>query len=488
MFALHTGASGLGTYGEAMTVVGANIANVNTLGFKSSRVNFEDMLATNLSGVKGRIGKGVQLGAVQADFTQGSLTPSTMVTDMALDGIGFFTLKDQGGRTFYTRAGNFQYDKDGFLVSQDGAAVQVRDLDPQSGDTIGFPHQAKLVGLNSPPKATGDGANRSGIKLVANLNSEADAPKVPFDPTNVQHDMYNFSSTVTVYDENGGAHVVNVVFRKLPDRAPQIDPATGQEVPGSGLKNKWAWYGVSDAAEFGGTPGVLVATSGGFLNFTENGRLLNATAGRFVQTAPGQVGANGEIIPPGPPQLVEAPLSGATPVPQITLPFANSPLVVGVDFGQGSNPDDPGDQRNGLEGLTQFATESKVFHIGADGYKAGSLEDIEVSRDGVIIGHFDNGTNRNLYKIALTRFASPENLLRKGEGLFEESLQSGRPVAGNANDGVFGAVRSQNLERSNVDLAKEFVRMIETQRAFQANAKSVTTSDEMLSDLVAMKR
>ena len=488
MFALHTGASGLGTYGEAMTVVGANIANVNTLGFKSSRVNFQDMLATNLSGVKGRIGKGVQLGSVQADFAQGSMTPSTMVTDMALDGTGFFTLKDKTGHTFYTRAGNFQYDKDGALVSQDGSYVQVRDLDPQSGETMGFSHQAKLVGMTAPPKATGDGANRSGIKLVANLNAEADAPKVPFDPTNVQHDMYNFSTTVNVFDENGGEHVVNVMFRKLPDRPPQIDPATGQEVPGSGQRNKWAWYGVSDAKEFGGTPGVLVATSGGFLNFNASGRLLNSTAGRFVQTAPGQVGPDGQIIPPGPPQLAEAPLSGATPVPQITLPFAGTPLIVGVDFGLGSNPDDPGDQRNGLEGVTQFASESKTFHVAADGFKAGSLEDIEVTRDGMIIGHFDNGAHRNLYKIALTRFASPESLLRKGEGLFEESLQSGRPVQGNANDGVFGSVRSQNLERSNVDLAKEFVRMIETQRAFQANAKSVTTSDEMLSDLVAMKR
>jgi len=488
MFALHTGASGLGTYGEAMTVVGANISNVNTLGFKSSRVNFEDMLATNLSGVKGRIGKGVQLGAVQADFTQGSLTPSTMVTDMALDGIGFFTLKDPSGRTFYTRAGNFQYDKDGFLVSQDGSYVQVRDLDPNSGDTIGFPHSAKLVGVTSPPKATGDGSNRSGVKIVANLDAEAAAPIVPFDPTNVQHDMYNFSTTVTVFDENGGEHVLNVIFRKLPDTPPQIDPGTGQEIPGTGQRNRWAWYGVSDAAEFNGTPGVLVATSGGFLNFTDNGRLLSATAGRFVQPAPGAVGPDGQIIPPGPPQLVEAPLSGTTPVPQITLPFADAPLIVGVDFGLGSNPDDPGDQRNGLEGLTQFAAESKTFHIGADGYKAGSLEDIEISREGVIVGRFDNGSNRNLYKIALTRFASPENLLRRGEGLFEESLQSGRPVQGNANDGVFGSIRSQNLERSNVDLAKEFVRMIETQRAFQANAKSVTTSDEMLADLVAMKR
>jgi flagellar hook protein FlgE len=488
MFALHSGASGLNTYGEAMTVAGSNIANVNTLGYKSSRVNFQDLLATSLSGMKGRIGKGVRLGSVQADFSQGNLTPTTMATDLAMDGLGFFTVRDALGKTYYTRAGNFQFDKEGFLVNPDGQFLMVRDLDPQSGATVGFPHSAKLLGLNSPPKATGDGANRSGVKVAANLNAEAEVPNVPFDPTNVQTDMYNFSTTVTVHDQNGGEHVLNVVFRRMPDIPPQIDPATGQEIPGTGSRNRWAWYAVSDAAEFGGTPGVLVSTSGGFLRFTDNGRLLSATNGRFVQPAPGAVGPEGQIIPPGPPQLVEAPLQGTVPVPQATLPFADVPLVVGLDFGEGSNPDDPADQRTGLDGVTQFSAESKVYKIEADGFKAGALEEIEITRDGAIVGHFDNGANRPLFKITLTRFASQENLLRRGEGLFEESLGSGRPIQGNANDGVFGSIRSQNLERSNVDLAKEFVSMIETQRAFQANAKSIATSDEMLSDLVAMKR
>jgi flagellar hook protein FlgE len=488
MFALHTGASGLNTYGEAMTVVGANIANVNTLGYKSNRVNFQDLLATSLSGVRGRIGKGVKMGSVQADFTQGNLTPSTMITDLAVDGQGFFTVRDPIGRTYYTRAGNFQFDKEGFLVNPEGAYLQVRDIDEETGETSGFPHATKLIGLNAPPKATGDGTGRSGVKVSANLNAEAEIPAVPFDPTNVQADMYNFSTTVTVHDQNGGEHVLNVVFRKIQDRPPQIDPATGQEIPGSGSRNQWNWYAVSDASEFGGTPGVLVSTSGGFLRFTDNGRMLEATNGRFVQPAPGQVGPDGQLIPPGPPQLIEAPLQGTTPIPQATLPFADIPLVVGLDFGEGSNPDDPADQRTGLDGITQFAAESKVSKIESDGYKAGSLEDIEITRDGVIVGHFDNGTNRSLSKIMLTRFAANESLLRRGEGLFEESLASGRAIQGNANDGTFGSIRSQNLERSNVDLAKEFVKMIETQRAFQANAKSITTSDEMLADLVAMKR
>lgn len=488
MFALKTGASGLTTYGEAMTVVGSNIANVNTLAYKSSRVNFQDILATSIGGVNTKIGKGVRIGSIQPDFSQGNLTPTSMMTDLAIDGEGFFTVRDELGRTFYTRAGNFQFDKEGFLVTPNGSFLLVRDVDPATEQATGLPHAAKLLGFNSPPEATGDGTERSGVNLRVNLDAESELREVQFDPTNVQAEMYNFSTTVTVHDQNGGEHVMNIVFRKQADVPAQIDPATGQEIPGTGVRNRWAWYAVSDAAEFGGTPGVLVATSGGFLNFTDNGRLIDATNGRFVQPAPGAIGPDGQLIPPGPPVLIEQPLQVGFDVPQATLPYENLPLVVGLDFGEGSNPDDPTDLRTGLEGFTQFSGDSKVFSLDADGFQAGSLEDIEITRDGVVVGRFDNGNNRPLFRIMLTRFISEQNLLRRGETLFEESLTSGQPINGNANEGAFGAVRAQNLERSNVNLATEFVSMIETQRAFQANAKSITTSDEMMADLVALKR
>lgn len=267
MFALHTGASGLGAYGEGMTVIGANISNVSTVGYKSTRANFQDLLATNIAGVSGKLGKGVQLGSVQADFSQGNLMPTSLTTDLAIDGDGFFTLRDGLGRTFYTRAGNFQFDREGFLVNPDNAFLMVRDVDPITGEVTGFPHAIKALGLNSPPEPTGDGSNRTGINIVANLNAEVAIPDVQFDPTNVQPDMFNFSTAVSVVDQNGGEHTMNVVFRRQPDQPPQFDPATGLAIPGTGVKNLWTWYAVSDAAEFQGTPNVLVATSGGFLTF-----------------------------------------------------------------------------------------------------------------------------------------------------------------------------------------------------------------------------
>ncbi len=200
------------------------------------------------------------------------------------------------------------------------------------------------------------------------------------------------------------------------------------------------------------------------------------------------MGPDGQLIPPGPPVLIEQPLAVNVDVPQVTLPFTLNPQVIGFNFGQGSNPLDPADDRTGLDGMTQFAAKSKMVNLEVDGRKSGALESIDIDGEGVITGNFDNGTIRPLYRMFLSKFVNPAGLLRMGDNEFTESLTSGKAISGHPNDGAFGGVRARNLEKSNVDLATEFVSMIETQRAFQANAKGVTTSDEMLADLVAMKR
>ena len=488
MFALNTGASGLNSFGEAMTVVGSNIANVNTVGYKSTRVNFQDLLATQVRGTAQVVGKGVTIASVQGDFSQGSLESSTKITDLALEGEGFFTLRDEIGRTSYSRAGNFELDENGILIAPSGEKLMVRDVDQTTGQAVGLAKSAKIVGLTSPPRATGDGTDGTGVVISANLNSEATVPNVPFDPTNVQSEMYNFSTTTTLYDIRGGEHVMNVVFRKLPDAPPQIDAGTGQPIPGTGGRNRWQWYAVFNASEFGGTPDQMVAVGGGVLKFADNGRLLESTNGQFVQAAPGQVGPDGQIIPPGPPQLVEVPVGDGAATPQIVVPFFEEPQTIGLNFGAGSDPADPNDTRTGLDGITQFSAESKVLRLETDGFRAGNLESIDIEQDGTIAGRFDNGSILPVYELVLTRFANEGGLLRQGDNKFSESINSGRPIIGKANDGGFGGIRPRNLEKSNVDLSTEFVRMIETQRAFQANAKTISTSDEMMADLVNIKR
>lgn len=488
MFALFTGASGLNAFGEAMSVVGSNIANVNTVGYKSNRVNFQDMLATGVRGTRQKIGKGVNIVSAQANFSQGSLESTTQITDMALEGAGFFVLRNSFGNLSYTRAGNFKFNEEGFLVSQNDKQVMTRQVNPTTGEAIGFSIPAKLIGLNDPPEATGDGTNDTGVKVQGNLNAEATPPAIPFDPTNVQSDMFNFQTALTVVDDRGGEHVLNVVFRKLPDVAPQINAATGAPIPGTGARNQWQWYVVVPGQDVGAPPGNQIAVGGGFLKFTDNGRLLQATNGTFIPSAVGAVGADGQIIPPGPPVLIEQPLGVNIDVPQVTLPFLQNPQVVGFNFGQGSNPLDPGDDRTGLDGFTQFASKSVMLNLEVDGHKSGVLESIDINQEGTIMGTFDNGSLRPLFRISTSKFVNPHGLLRLGDNEFQESLTSGKAITGHPNDKPFGGLRARNLEKSNVDLATEFVRMIETQRAFQANAKGVTASDEMMADLVAMKR
>ena len=488
MVGLRTGASGLTSYGEAMTVVGSNIANVNTVGYKGNRVNFQDLLATSVRGTRNKIGKGVRISSVQADFNPGSMEGSSRILDMALEGDGFFTLRDKNNRVFYTRAGNFELDEKGFLVTVNGLNVLMRDVDPVTGEVQGIPKPVQLIGLNDPPRATGDGTDNTGILLAANVNFEAALPEVQFDPTNVQPEMYNNATAVTVIDERGGEHVVNVVFRKLPDGPAAIDPTTGAPIPGTGTKNQWQWYLVVNASDVGGEPNRQIAVGGGFLKFADNGRLLETTNGTFVPPGPAQVGPQGQIIPPGPPVLVERALEQGSDVPQVTVFFTDNPQTIGINLGAGSNPNDPTDERTGLEGITAFASQFGILKLEADGNRPGQLENFEINNQGIVTGFFDNGEVRALHRAFLTRFVNNPGLQRAGDNRFVETQDSGKAITGNPGEGKFGGLKSRNLEKSNVDLSTEFVRMIETQRAFQANAKVITTGDEMLADLVNLKR
>jgi flagellar hook protein FlgE len=186
--------------------------------------------------------------------------------------------------------------------------------------------------------------------------------------------------------------------------------------------------------------------------------------------------------------LVERALDQDVGVPQATVFFTETPQTIGLNLGTGSNPNDPADERTGLEGVTAFASEFKILKLEADGRKPGQLENFEIDNQGIITGFFDNGTIRPMHRLFMTRFVNPPGLQRAGDNRFVATRLAGEAITGNAGEGNFGGVKARNLEKSNVDLSTEFVRMIETQRAFQSNAKVITTGDEMLSDLVNLKR
>ena len=488
---LNTGASGVKTQGKTMQVVGNNIANVNTFGFKSNKVAFEDLMgnAWPQGATFTKASNGVKIGGVQMDHSQGAFETTTLSTDLAIAGGGFFTIVNPStGKESYTRNGQFSYDKEGFLSTLRGGRIQALKVDRITGVSKGIPGALQVLGLVDAPQPTGTGHKGTGIKLAANLDANASVKDVPVDPTNVLDNMYNFATSTTVYDALGNSHTATVAMRKRPDLPEQIDPGTGQPIAGTGVSNQWEYYVMFDGSSLGQVPGTMVAVGGGFMQFTDDGKLIAATGGSF-EAQPGGVDEDGQPLPAGPPRLIPQPVDPDTGVPQFAIPFGGgAPLVIGLHLGDGFNPDDPTDPRSGLDGITQFAGHYNVLRTSADGNPAGILESIFLEDNGTVNGVFDAGYTRAIGRIVLTKFDNPGKLAQVGENMLVETLGSGKKVTAEPGTAGFGEIRSKSLEQSNVDLSQEFVKMVETQRAFQASAKTVTTSDEMIQDLINMKR
>ena len=488
---LNTGASGVKTHGKTMQVVGNNIANVNTFGFKRNNVAFEDLMgnAWPQGASFTEASNGVKIGAVEMDYSQGAFESTSLTTDMAIAGGGFFTVVSPStNKESYTRNGQFSYDKEGFLSTLRGGRIQALKVDRITGESKGIPGALQVLGLVDAPQPTGTGIKGTGMKLAANLDANASVKDVPVDPTNVTDNMYNFATSTTVYDALGNTHAATVAMRKRPDLPEQIDPGTGQPIAGTGVSNQWEYYVMFDGASLGQVPGTMVAVGGGFMQFTDDGKLIAATGGSF-EAQPGGVDPDGNPLPGGPPRLIPQPVDPDTGVPQFAIPFGGgAPLVIGINLGEGFNPDDPTDPRSGLDGITQFAGSYNVLRTSADGNPAGTLESIFLEDNGTVNGMFDAGYTRSIGRLVLTKFDNPGKLAQVGENMLVETLGSGKKVTGEAGTAGLGEIRSKSLEQSNVDLSQEFVKMVETQRAFQASAKTVTTSDEMIQDLINMKR
>ncbi|MBC8220835.1 MAG: flagellar hook protein FlgE [Proteobacteria bacterium] len=488
---LNTGASGVKTHGKTMQVVGNNIANVNTFGFKRNNVAFEDLMgnAWPQGASFTEASNGVKIGAVEMDYSQGAFESTALTTDMAIAGGGFFTVVSPStNKESYTRNGQFSYDKEGFLSTLRGGRIQALKVDRITGESKGIPGALQILGLVDAPQPTGTGIKGTGMKLAANLDANASVKDVPVDPTNVTDNMYNFATSTTVYDALGNTHAATVAMRKRPDLPEQIDPGTGQPIAGTGVSNQWEYYVMFDGASLGQIPGTMVAVGGGFMQFTDDGKLIAATGGSF-EAQPGGVDPDGNPLPGGPPRLIPQPVDPDTGVPQFAIPFGGgAPLVIGINLGEGFNPDDPTDPRSGLDGITQFAGSYNVLRTSADGNPAGTLESIFLEDNGTVNGMFDAGYTRSIGRLVLTKFDNPGKLAQVGENMLVETLGSGKKVTGEAGTAGLGEIRSKSLEQSNVDLSQEFVKMVETQRAFQASAKTVTTSDEMIQDLINMKR
>lgn len=408
MRSLYAGVSGLRNHQVRMDVIGNNIANVNTVGFKAGRVTFEEAFAQTVrgpgagnTGIGGtnpaQVGLGMNIGSIDMLFGQGNLENTGRVTDLAIQGDSFFVVSD-GEQNFYTRAGNFDLDAQGRLVANNGYVVQGRQsVAGELTDTVG--DIVLPFGQRASAEATAT------MQITGNLDAAAEDGDVR-------------ETTMTVFDEQGGQHEVTVTFTK------------------NGANT---WDFAIDASE-----GTVNGGDTGTLTFNDDGTLIGPESIDFDFTPDG-FGTN---------------------------------QVVTLDFGTADT----------IDGLSQFSSASTAVLSEQDGYTMGDLQQISVDQFGIISGAFTNGTTLVLGQVALADFNNPSGLFRAGDNMYAPSNNSGSAVINYAGEGSQSVVTSGALEMSNVDLAQEFTNMITAQRGFQSNARVITTSDEMLQELVSLKR
>jgi flagellar hook protein FlgE len=426
--ALFAGVSGISSNGNAMNIIGDNIANANTVGFKSSRAVFFDLLSADVGGTK--IGLGSRLASSDRLFVQGGVETTNSATDMAIQGHGLFILKDAQGGTFYSRAGEFSVDKDGNLANPAGLAVQGIKLDANGNPTSGLTNIVINQVVVSP-------AETSEIQLAANLDATASTPTaaIPADAAGTEDTPANwfagsnFSTVVTVYDSLGQGHDLTYLFRK------------------TGTANQWDYRVVANSNEItGGTAGDL--------------QQINGAGGQLVFNSDGTL------------QLASTTITAVGP----------------IAWADGANPQTIAAADVLFNGTTQFALPSSISQINQDGSQSGILKGINIGNDGVITGQFTSGGTQPLFRIALGDFANPQGLEHVGNSLYLQSPDSGAVLVGSPGDGSFGSVLSGSLELSTVDLATEFVKMVTTQRGFQASSRTITVTDTLLEEVANLKR
>ena len=424
---IRTAIGGLNAAQTDLSTTANNIANASTSGFKSSRTEFADLFTAGSAGVEP--GAGVRVSGIVQNFSQGDLAATGNSLDLGVNGNGFFMVRTGDGSNAYTRAGAFQLDREGFLANGSGDRLQTYKYVDGRFET-GVPTTLQ-VARTSPAQAT------SNVELAFNLPaSGATQPAVAFDPT--RPESYNFSSATTVYDSQGGAHVATVYLVK------QAAENTWKQylyIGGSGTGNNVQATGTG--ATGAGTVADPYATT---LTFDGNGVITQPTL-----TAP----TGGKVS-----------YSAYDP----TTTGAN-PITLSID----------------LASTTQLGRAFNVSSVDQNGYSSGSFIGLSVDNQGVIRGSYTNGREIELGKVALANFAVPRALNVRGNSTWTETFGSGAALLGSAGSGGLGEIRSGVLESSNVDITEQLVNMITAQRNFQANAKVVSTADQLAQSIINLR-
>ena len=521
------GLSGLNAASKSLDTIGNNVANSNTVGFKASQTQFADVYASSLTGAgTSQIGIGVKVSQVSQQFTQGNITGSNNPLDIAINGNGFFRMSDNG-TIIYARNGQFQFDKNGYIVNANGSRLTGYIANSAGVLSTGAPAEININTADLPPVQT------TGVKAILNLNSTQSVPSTsPFnmsDPTS-----YNNGTSVSVYDSLGNSHVLQTFYVK-----------TGA--------NSWDVYGATDGVQIGYTAAAPVTNAAGTVvapgaptsftaiaanTFSINGVSIGAiaagtdaiTQGANVATAinaslitgvtaaadpltgvvtitntvPAVISMNGTA---GTIATATANLSAllaqtgfdatqvgtqASAATIGTLNFNSSgaltttaPLnaTVAVTTGAVTPFSVPID----YAGTTQFGSPFSVNTLTQDGYASGRLTAFDISSDGIISGRYTNGQSNTLGQVVLASFTNPNGLQPLGNNVWAETSSSGVALVGGPNTGSLGVLQASAVEDSNVDLTAELVNMITAQRYYQANAQTIKAQDEILQTLVNLR-
>ncbi|NLM03873.1 MAG: flagellar hook protein FlgE [Clostridiales bacterium] len=456
MRSMFSAVSGLKAHQLKMDAIGNNIANVNTVGFKGSRVTFQEVFNQTLKGGSApqagrggtnpqQVGLGVDVASMDTFHIRGAVERTDYNTDLMINGEGFFIVSDDVNflSRSYTRAGSFSLDEDGNLVTPDGLKLLGYMYDPETGRmgtaleglqmSKGITFPALSTGIPVDEAATDNSNVPTGVIFGGNLNADTKSIDngITITPgTTTLDELVDADgnsavardTTFSVYDELGGIHEVRLAFVKT---AP----------------NKYNVYIVDKDDMIADTPANSTPYP---IEFDSNGRVQNYN----------------DLI------LTLSPETGTL------LENGARAFSFKVDLSQ----------------LTQFSNESDASATNVRGYKQGALDEFTIDPNGVITGYFTNGEERPVGQIALANFKNPAGLEKIGSNLYRVTPNSGEPMIGAAGTGGRGALNPGALEMSNVDLSREFTNMITTQRGFQANSRIITTSDEMLQELVNMKR
>lgn len=425
--AFNTALSGLRAANQDLAVTGNNIANASTVGFKKSRAEFGDVYANSILGTGSRTpGSGVLVQAIAQQFDQGNISITNNSLDLAISGNGFFILNERGAPV-YTRSGIFGVDAEGYIVGNNNARLQGFAAGPNGQILTGALSDLRIQTQDISPNETSE------VEWTINLDSRMPVPATPFNTGAPDPDpaSYNWSTAATVYDSLGNPHVLVTYYVKVSTSDPTVPNGP----------NTWRVYTQLDDQN----PHLL-----GSMEFTTSGAVSQL------------YDDGGNAMPVGTTAFNDTwTLTGG----------ANATFDFDIDF----------------LGSTQHGSAFATNALNQDGYAPGRLSGVTIDDTGVIFARYTNGQAMTLGQVALANFANPQGLRPVGNTSWAESFDSGQPVIGAPQTGSLGAVQSGALEDSNVDLSEQLVNLIIAQRNFQANAKTIETSDAVTQSIINLR-